>query len=115
MDILSCLINKAMDGNYLTRCKFGVRGEEEDLVLSHLLYVDDTLLFCKANLDPLSHLGWILMWFKALLGLSINLGKNEIFLVGGNENVEALATEFECKVGFLPSTNLGLPLGASHK
>ena len=91
-----------MDGNFLTGCKFGVRGEEEDLVLSHLLYVDDTLLFCKANPDQLAHLWWILMWFGALLGLSINLGKSEIFFVGGNEDVEALAVELGCKVGFLP-------------
>ena len=51
MGILSRLINKVVDGNYLTRCKFGVKGEEEDRVLSHLLYVDDTLLFCKASPD----------------------------------------------------------------
>ena len=66
MDISSRLINKAMEGNFLTGCKIRGRGEEEELELSHLLYVDDTLLFCKDNLDHLAHLGWILMWFEAL-------------------------------------------------
>lgn len=31
------------------------------------------------------------------------------------ENVRELAHEFGCKVGALPSTYLGLPLGASFK
>ena len=31
------------------------------------------------------------------------------------ENAELLAVELGCKVGSLPSTYLGLPLGASHK
>ena len=31
------------------------------------------------------------------------------------ENAELLAAELGCKVGSLPSTYLGLPLGASHK
>ena len=50
-----------MEGNFLIGCKFGGRGEEEEeLVLSHMIYFDDTL-FYKANPDQLAHLGWILM------------------------------------------------------
>ena len=102
-----------MEGNFLTGCKFGGRGkeEEEELVLSYLLFADGTLLFSKANPNQLAHLGWNLMWFEALLGLKINLGKSEIFPVGGSENVEALAAKLDCKVGTLPSMYLGLPLG----
>ena len=116
MNILSHLINKAVGGNFLIGCKLGIRGEEDkDLVLSHLLYVDDTLLFYKANPDQLTHLGWILMWFKALSDLRTNLGKSEIFHARGRRNMEALAVELGCKVSSLPSTYLGLPLGAPHK
>ena len=115
MDILSRLINKAVKGNFLFGCKIGGGGEEEELELSHLLYADDTLLFCKDNLDHLTCLGWILMWFEALSGLKINLGKSEIFPIGGRENVEALMTKLGCKAGLLPTMYLGLPLGAQHK
>ena len=52
------------------------------------------------------------MWFEAISGLRINLDKSEIFPVGRVENMEALAFEFGCKVGRLPTTYLGLPLGA---
>ena len=58
---------------------------------------------------------WLLMWFEAIYGLSINLNKSEILPVGRVENVEVLASELGCKVGSLPSTYLGLPLGTPHK
>ncbi|RVW12477.1 hypothetical protein CK203_093457 [Vitis vinifera] len=56
-----------------------------------------------------------LMWFEAISGLNINLEKSEILPVGSVENAEVLASELGCKVGSLPSTYLGLPLGAPHK
>ena len=55
------------------------------------------------------------MWFEAISSLSINLNKSEILPVGRVENVQVLASELGCKVGSLPSTYLGLPLGAPHK
>ena len=57
------------------------------------------------------------MWFEAASGLRINMGKSFIILVGRVENVENLAREVGCKVGVgnLPTTYLGLPLGANPK
>ena len=49
------------------------------------------------------------------MGLRINLDKSELIPVGCVENVEALAAELGCKVGSLPSSYLGLPLGAPFK
>ena len=63
----------------------------------------------------MAFLGWLLMWFEVISCLSINLNKSEILPVGRVENVEVLASELGCKVGSLPSTYLGLPLGAPHK
>ena len=85
------------------------------LKISHLLFVDDTLAFCEASQEQMVFLSWLLMWFEAILGLSINLDKSEILLVGRVENVELLALKFGCNVGTLPFTYLGLPLGAPHK
>ena len=55
-----------------------------------------------------------MIWFEALLGLRINLSKSEIILVGRVDGYEALAAELGCKVGSLPASYLGLPLGAPH-
>ncbi|RVW31236.1 PH, RCC1 and FYVE domains-containing protein 1 [Vitis vinifera] len=65
--------------------------------------------------DQMTFLSWLLMWFEAISGLRIGLDKSEILLVGRVENLEVLALEFGYKAGVLPSTYLGLPLGAPHK
>ena len=52
---------------------------------------------------------------EPLSGLKFNLGKSEIFHIGGRENVEALMAKLGCKAGNLPTTYLGLPLRAQHK
>ena len=114
MEALSCLINRAVEGNYLSGNRIAV-GRGEDLVISHLLYADDTLIFCKSNKEQLKYLSWILMWFEALSGLKINLNKSEIIPIGTMDNVEELASELGCKVGSFHTSYLGLPLGAKHK
>ena len=60
MEALSCLLNHATDGNYLSGTKIADEKGEE-LVISHLLYADDTLLFCKTDNDELKFISWILM------------------------------------------------------
>ncbi|RVW58902.1 Retrovirus-related Pol polyprotein from transposon RE2 [Vitis vinifera] len=92
------------------------RGREGvGIQVTHLLFADDTLVFCDDSQEQLVFLSWLLMWFEAISGLRINLNKSEIFSVGKVENAELLTAELGCKVGSLPSTYLGLPLGASHK
>ena len=50
------------------------------------------------------------MWFEAISRLRINFDKNELI-----PNAEAMATKLGCKVGSLPSSYLGLSLGAPFK
>ena len=57
------------------------------------------------------YLSWILLYFEALSGLRINLDKSVILLVGIVENFNQLACELGCRIGSLPSSYLGLPLG----
>ena len=45
---------------------------------SHLLFADDTLVFCKDSQDQMFHLSWLLMWFEASLRLKIDLDKSEL-------------------------------------
>ena len=86
-----------------------------ELVISHLLYADDTIIFCEANSEQLMCLRWTLMWFEAFSGLKINLNKSVIIPLGRVDNVELLAAELGCGVGSLPTTYLGLPLGAPYR
>ena len=82
--------------------------------ITHLLFANDTLVFCEASLEQMVFLSWLLMWFEAISSLRINLDKSEILLVGRVDNVEDLALELSSKIGVLPSYYLGLPLGAAH-
>ena len=55
------------------------------------------------------------MWFKACSGLKINLEKSELIPVGEVPNLEEFVEVLGCKLGYLLSTYLGLPLGAPYK
>ena len=114
MEVLSCLINRAVDGNYLSGIRV-TNGKGEDLAISHLLYADDTLIFCEDDLEQLKFLSWILMWFEAMSGLKINLAKSEIIPIGPVNNLVELATELGCNIGSFPTSYLGLPLGANTR
>ena len=114
MEALSYLLKRVVEGNFISGCRFSGR-DGGDIVISHLLYVDDTILFCEANSEQLMYLRWTLIWFEAFSGLKINLNKSVIIPLGRVDNVEVLAAELGCGVGSLPSTYLGLPLGAPHR
>ena len=114
MEALSCLLKRAVEGNFIAGCRFGGRDGGE-IVISHLLYADDTIIFCDANVEQLMYLRWTLMWFEAFSGLKINLHKSEIIPLGRVDNVEELAAELGCGVGSLPTKYLGLPLSAPHR
>lgn len=55
------------------------------------------------------------MFFEAITGLKVNVGKNEIVPVGEVGNLNALARVLCCKAGSLPMTYLVMPLGGTLK
>jgi exonuclease III len=112
MEALSRLLARARDGCYISG--FDV-GRVNHISISHLLFADDTLILCGAARDQLCHLKSVFVWFQASSGLKINLGKSELVPVGSVPDVEELAVVLGCKVGTLPMSYLGLPLGSSFK
>nr|XP_016496380.1 PREDICTED: uncharacterized protein LOC107815330 [Nicotiana tabacum] len=79
MDALNKVMDRAAGRGFLRgfSAPIGVLSARR---VSHLLFADDTLVFCDTNMDQLTYLKQVL-----------------------------------CKVGSLPTTYLGLPLGASYK
>ncbi|XP_009599850.2 uncharacterized protein [Nicotiana tomentosiformis] len=114
MDALSKMMDRAASGGFLRgfSAPIGVLSARR---VSHLLLADDTLVFCDADMDQLTCLKQVLQWFQIISGLKINLGKCEIFPVGEVANIDALSHVLGCKMGSLPTTYLGLPLGALKK
>ena len=110
MEVFSLLVDKAVVGGFLTgytlKCS-----NKASVNVSHMLFVDDTLILYGDSVDYMAYLSWILLCFEALSGLKVNLEKSVIIPVGAVENIDQLAEELGCKVGTLPSTYLGLLLG----
>ncbi|RVW50576.1 Transposon TX1 uncharacterized 149 kDa protein [Vitis vinifera] len=97
MEVLDALLRRAVAGGYLSGCS--IKGDRRhNLKISHLFFADDTIVFCEANKEHLTHLSWILLWFEVASGLRINLDKSEIIPVGVVEEIEEMAVELGCRV-----------------
>jgi hypothetical protein len=57
------------------------------VIVSYLLFADDTLIFCGANASQIRHLGALFVCFEAVAGLKVNLSKSALVPVGPLDNV----------------------------
>jgi hypothetical protein len=89
--------------------------DQSRIVVSHLLFADDTLVFCGADASQIRHIGALLVCFEAVSGLKINLPKSALIPVGLVDNVDHLAELLGCGTSSLPLKYLGLQLGALFK
>ncbi|XP_041002875.1 uncharacterized protein LOC121248468 [Juglans microcarpa x Juglans regia] len=80
--------------------------------ISHLLFADDTLIFCEADNNQIRVLKALLLCFEAVSGLKVNLDKSKMVPIGGVQRLRQLANTLGCKTASLPMTYLGLPLGS---
>jgi hypothetical protein len=114
MEALNKLLMRAEEGHFLRG--FEVQGRNNNpLMISNLLFVDDTLIFCDADINQIGYLKCTLLCFEAVSGLRVNLGKSEMVPIGNVPNIQELAAMLECRISALPMNYLGLPLGARYK
>ena len=98
MEVLDALIRRVVVGRFLSGCSIR-GGRRPTLNISHLFFADDTVVFCEANKEHLTHLSWILFWFETASGLRINLSKSEIIPIGEVDEIDELAVELGYRVG----------------
>lgn len=67
---------------------------------------------CDANRVQIYNLGHILMYFKAISDLKINLRKSQLITMGEVPHHEEMANILSYSIFSLPSKYLGLPLGS---
>ena len=81
---------------------------------SRLQFADDTIFFSRAALEDLQTLKQILMVFRHLSGLQINLNKNTLSRINiSHDQTTKLASLLDCAVFECPLSYLGLPLGGN--
>ena len=54
---------------------------ETSVSVSHVLYADDTLIFCGAEKSQVEHLNLTLLMFEVISGLYINMLKSVIIML----------------------------------
>lgn len=84
------------------------------MVVSHLQFADDTVLFCNNDKEEMMNIKRILRCFQLMSGLKINFSKSSLSGIKiPRQEVVTLAQIMGCKVENFPIKYLGLPLGAN--
>ncbi|KAL4179842.1 hypothetical protein AMTRI_Chr13g122120 [Amborella trichopoda] len=89
----------------------GFKIANSNIIVSHLQYVDYTLIFCDAEVVRLENIARFLEIYEVTLGIKVNFHKSS--LVGINcigSTVNNLAFVMGCKVDSFSITYLGLPI-----
>jgi hypothetical protein len=76
MEALSRMILEAVSGGLLDGFRVG------NASFSHLLFADDTLIFCDAHSSKLRYLQSLFLLFEAVSGLKVKLAKSNLIPVG---------------------------------
>ena len=113
MEVFSRMLRRVEGASLIRGFKVeGRKGGGE--CVRHLLFADDTILFCDADVEQILHIWLLLLNFQAVTGLKVNVHKSEMVPIGEVDDVHALAEILGCRVGELPMSYLSMPLGVSH-
>ena len=58
--------------------------------VSHLLFSNDTILFCNANVEQILHIRLLLLCFQAVTDLKVNIQKSEMVPIRDVDDVHAI-------------------------
>ncbi|GAA0170367.1 hypothetical protein LIER_40942 [Lithospermum erythrorhizon] len=71
---LTCMLRDTEERRALT----GIKIARDCPSINHILFVDDTLVFCKATVEEGKEIKWILEDYEVALGQKVNMGKCSI-------------------------------------
>ena len=81
MEVLSHILKKTEEGGFIQGFHVGPVNST-GIRVSHLLFADDTILFCDASREQILSIRLVLTCFQAFIGLKVNVGKREIVPIG---------------------------------
>ncbi|EOY02885.1 Uncharacterized protein TCM_017287 [Theobroma cacao] len=110
---MSILVNGSPSKNFRMRRRPSPRN---GLTVSHLQFADDIMIFCYPELKQLRNIKRVLRVFQSMSGLKINFAKSSLTGIDMElEVMEEWANLVGCGRDSLPTSYLGLPLGANHR
>ena len=102
MEVFSRMLRRMEEAGIIKGLKVrGVGGDK--LCVSHLLFTDDTILFCNPSVEQFLRIRMLLTCFIAIIGLKINVSKSKMVSVGEVNNLDELA---EVLVTFPPGKSV---------
>ncbi|XP_071740223.1 uncharacterized mitochondrial protein AtMg01250-like [Rutidosis leptorrhynchoides] len=105
---LNILTKHATETNLYRGLEIG----NDNVVISHLQYADDTLFFGEWSKRNVSNLSKLLKFFEIFSGLKVNFSKSCLYRIGVNKDaIERMVDRIGCWVGSFPCSYLGLPIG----
>lgn len=114
MEGLNGMVRTTMQKKWLKGFQLGnIQGVNVEIC--HLLYADDTVIFCDPEAGQVSFIRMILLIFEVISGLRVNWRKSSIFPIKEVAQIEGLARILGCRIDQFPTIYLGMPLGYKHK
>ncbi|KAK4400029.1 hypothetical protein Sango_1109000 [Sesamum angolense] len=110
MEYFSRLIKRST-----TNSDFNFHPKCEKLKITHLLFVDDLMLFSRGDLPSIRILMECLQEFRDVSGLAVNTAKSNIFTAGiQNDTLDEALAMTDFARGHMPVRYLGIPLAAQR-
>lgn len=79
--------------------------------VSHLQFIDDTIIFCEAHDNQIKNVKVVLWCFEGVSGLNVNFTKSEVLGIRVDDQcLRLFAYILGCEVDSVPTSYLRLPL-----
>lgn len=89
--------------------------DDSGVFISHLLFADDTILFCDVDPEQILYIDMVLTCFEAVTSLRVNMSKSEMVLEGEVGRLTALVGRLYCRIGSLHYNILACPWDSPSK
>ena len=90
LEVLTRMLKRTEEGRFIRGFQVGIN-VPVGLSVPHLLFANETILFCDASREQLLYIRMVLIFFEAVISLKVNIGKSEIVPIGEVGNLNALS------------------------
>ena len=90
LEVLTRMLKRTEEGRFICGFQVGINAPM-GLSVTHLLFANETILFCDASREQLLYIKMVLIFFEVVISLKVNIGKSGIVPIGEVGNLNALS------------------------